>query len=88
MPPICQMCPMPRLRAESQALIKQHGSTGTLPMTRAFMKVISQLPMGAVIFPGIELDIEDADWRAIEQDPVHPLHQIARSMVEFELPLS
>ena len=64
------------------------GSTGTLPMTRAFMKVISQLPMGAVIFPGIELDIEDADWRAIEQDPVHPLHQIARSMVEFELPLS
>ena len=64
------------------------GSTGTLPMTRAFMKVISHLPMGAVIFPGIELDIEDADWRAIEQDPVHPLHQIARSMVEFELPLS
>jgi ATP-dependent helicase/nuclease subunit B len=64
------------------------GSTGTLPMTRAFMKVISQLPMGVVIFPGIELDIEDADWCAIEQDPVHPLHQIARSMVEFELPLS
>ena len=64
------------------------GSTGTLPMTRAFMKVISQLPMGVVIFPGIELDIEDADWCAIEQDSVHPLHQIARSMAEFELPLS
>ncbi len=64
------------------------GSTGSLPMTRAFMKVISQLPMGAVVFPGIELDIEETDWRAIEQDPVHPLHQIALSMVEFELPLS
>ena len=64
------------------------GSTGTLPMTRAFMKVISQLPMGAVIFPGIELDIEDTDWHAIEQDRVHPLHQIARSMLELELPLS
>ena len=64
------------------------GSTGSSPMTRAFMKVISQLPMGAVVFPGIELDIEETDWRAIEQDPVHPLHQIALSMVEFNLPLS
>ena len=34
------------------------GSTGTLPMTRAFMKVISKLSMGDVILPGIELDIE------------------------------
>ena len=64
------------------------GSTGSLPMTRAFMKVISRLPMGAVIFPGIELEIDDTDWRAIEQDPVHPLHQIAHSMFELELPLS
>ena len=57
-------------------------------MTRAFMKVISQLPMGAVIFPGLDLDIEHTDWHAIENDSVHPLNQIARSMVEFELPLS
>ena len=64
------------------------GSTGTLPMTRAFMKVISQLPMGAVIFPGLDLDIEHTDWHAIENDSVHPLSQIARSMAEFELPLS
>ena len=64
------------------------GSTGTLPMTRSFMRVISQLPMGVVIFPGIDLDIEDTEWRAIEHDPVHPLSQIARAMVEFELPLS
>ncbi len=64
------------------------GSTGTLPMTRSFMRVISQLPMGAVIFPGIDLDIEDTEWRAIENDPVHPLNQIARAMVEFELSLS
>ena len=64
------------------------GSTGTLPMTRAFMKVISQLPMGAVIFPGIELDIENTDWQAIKKDPVHPFYQIARTMVEFELQLS
>ena len=64
------------------------GSTGTLPMTRSFMRVISQLPMGAVIFPGIDLDIEDTEWRAIEHDPVHPLSQIARAMVEFELPIS
>ena len=57
-------------------------------MTRAFMKVISQLPMGAVIFPGIDLDIEYTDWQAIQKDLVHPFYQIARTMVEFELPLS
>ncbi len=64
------------------------GSNGTLPMTRAFMKVISQLPIGAVIFPGLDLEIAEIDWRAIEQDQVHPLHQIALSMIELDLPLS
>ena len=53
------------------------GSTGTLPATQGLMKVISNLPQGQVVFPGLMTDIADEDWREIGRDKVHPLHPLA-----------
>ena len=53
------------------------GSTGTLPATQKMMKIISTLPKGKVVFPGLVPDISDDDWQAIASDKVHPLHPLS-----------
>ena len=46
------------------------GSTGAAPAAQRLMSVVAQLPMGAVVLPGLDLDLDDAAWSAID-DP-HP----------------
>ncbi|MGD9884916.1 MAG: double-strand break repair protein AddB, partial [Reyranella sp.] len=46
------------------------GSTGSQPATRELLAVISALPKGAVVLPGLDRDIDEASWRAL--DPSHP----------------
>ncbi len=48
------------------------GSTGSIPATRALLKVIASLPKGEVLLPGLDPEIDDASWRAIT--PQHPQH--------------
>ncbi len=46
------------------------GSTGSLPATAHLLSVISRLPHGAVVLPGLDADMDERSWRALE--PGHP----------------
>lgn len=53
------------------------GSTGSIPATAELMAVVAWLPTGWVVLPGLDRDAEEAEWRAIRDDPVHPQHGMA-----------
>lgn len=46
------------------------GSTGTIPATAELLAVIAGLPQGRVILPGLDPDIDDDSWAAMEE--THP----------------
>ncbi len=46
------------------------GSTGSLPATGLLLKTIAYLPQGRVILPGVDQDIDQAGWDAIDEG--HP----------------
>jgi ATP-dependent helicase/nuclease subunit B len=41
------------------------GSTGSMPATARFLKVIAGLPQGAVVLPGLDTDLDDEAWQLI-----------------------
>ena len=41
------------------------GSTGSIPATAELMTVVARLPTGAVVLPGLDMDMEDAVWSEI-----------------------
>jgi ATP-dependent helicase/nuclease subunit B len=41
------------------------GSTGSMPATARFLKVIAGLPQGAVVLPGLDTDLDDEAWQMI-----------------------
>ncbi len=46
------------------------GSTGSIPATAELLRVIANLPTGAVVLPGLDLVLDEASWN--ELDPGHP----------------
>jgi len=46
------------------------GSTGSIPATARLLKVIAGLPNGAVVLPGLDRNIGDESWSAL--DETHP----------------
>ncbi|NVJ70164.1 MAG: double-strand break repair protein AddB [Alphaproteobacteria bacterium] len=46
------------------------GSTGSIPATAKLLAVVARLPKGAVILPGLDRDMPDTAWDAI--DATHP----------------
>ena len=38
------------------------GSTGTVPATARLLETIARLPNGAVVLPGLDLDLDDESW--------------------------
>ncbi|GLS23187.1 double-strand break repair protein AddB [Labrys miyagiensis] len=51
------------------------GSTGSIPATRDLIKAVAVHPQGAVVLPGLDLDLDAAGWQAItrgEGEPSHP----------------
>ena len=52
------------------------GSTGTVPATAELMGVVARLPLGAVVLPGLDLDMDQAGWEAI--DDGHPQSALKR----------
>ena len=60
------------IEAEARRLAAHHagpviaaGSTGSMPATAKFLHVIAQLPQGAVILPGLDIDLDEASWQSI-----------------------
>jgi ATP-dependent helicase/nuclease subunit B len=56
------------------------GSTGSIPATADLLKVVSHLPQGVVVLPGLDRDSDDVTWKALE--PSHPQFGMAR-LLEF-----
>jgi double-strand break repair protein AddB len=48
------------------------GSTGTVPATARLLKTIASLPNGAVVLPGLDLDLDDDSWSMLAEHPEHP----------------
>lgn len=41
------------------------GSTGSIPATADLLDVVARLPQGAVVLPGLDLELDDEAWAAI-----------------------
>jgi ATP-dependent helicase/nuclease subunit B len=54
------------------------GSTGTIPATARLLKLISRLPQGCIILPGLDRSLDEAAWTAVQDEPTHPQHALAR----------
>lgn len=46
------------------------GSTGSMPTTARLLATVARLPEGAVVLPGLDLDLDRESWDAL--DPSHP----------------
>ncbi len=60
------------IEAEAARLIRHRdgpviaaGSTGSMPATARFLKVIAGLPQGAVVLPGLDSNLDDDAWQLI-----------------------
>lgn len=73
------------IRAEAERLAKKPpsgpvivaGVTGSIPATVALMRVVAGLPNGALVLPGLDLDLDEESWQAIQRpapDVAHPEH--------------
>ena len=57
-------------REQPRAPVIAAGSTGTIPATAELLSVISRLPAGCVVLPGLDTEMDEASWAALE--PGHP----------------
>lgn len=62
------------------------GSTGTVPATARLLAAIARLPNGAVVLPGIDLDLAHPAWDAITEEPApsHPQAALHHLMEELQ----
>jgi ATP-dependent helicase/nuclease subunit B len=60
------------------------GSTGAAPSTRLLMKAVLDLPRGAVVFPGVDLDMAEASWMRL--DPQHPQYVLSQTLQDLSIP--
>ena len=49
--------------AGSDAPVIAAGSTGSMPATAKLLATIARLPHGAVVLPGLDMDLDDASWQ-------------------------
>ncbi len=59
------------------------GSTGSIPATAALLKVVSRLPKGAVVLPGLDPDLDDESWAAL--DETHPQYGLKTLLERLEV---
>ena len=82
-----------RLIAAEAARLKQSGapviaagSTGSIPATAELLDTIAKLPNGAVVLPGLDLDLDEDSWRALGEKnapPSHPQFAMAALLRRF-----
>ena len=75
-----------RLKAEPpREPVIAAGSTGSIPATAELLATLAALPNGRVILPGLDRETSAEDWKAIEEDPLHPQHGMALLLKRFGL---
>ncbi len=75
-----------RWRAEPPAFpVIAAGSTGSLKPVAELLAVIAGLPRGRVVLPGLDRASDPGVWAAVEEDPGHPQHGLARLLQRLGL---
>jgi ATP-dependent helicase/nuclease subunit B len=59
------------------------GSTGSQPATRELLAVISRLPQGSVVLPGLDRDMDEASWGSLDQ--THPQFGLRELLVALNV---
>ena len=54
--------------ANSKAPVIAAGSTGSMPATAKLLATIARLPHGALVLPGLDIDLDEASWQRIAGD--------------------
>lgn len=75
-------------RTPPQTPVIVAGSTGTSPSSRKLMEGAVQLPRGAVLFPGLDTEVDEQTWRAILESPSHPQHAFADTLEALKVELA
>jgi ATP-dependent helicase/nuclease subunit B len=73
-----------RLARKTDCLAIAAGSTGSIPATAELIATIARLPLGAVVLPGLDTDLDDHSWRLIAGD-AHKKIAAAPSHPQFAL---
>ncbi len=60
------------------------GSTGSIPATADLLKVVANLPGGAVILPGLDKGLSDEAWDAL--GPTHPQYGLKHLLEWIDVP--
>lgn len=60
------------------------GSTGTIPAVARLLNVISKMPKGTVIIPGLDTNIDHESWDNLE--PTHPQYAIKSLLNILDVP--
>ena len=61
------------------------GSTGSMKPVAELLSVVAALPRGRVLLPGLDGSSDAGVWAAIEEDPSHPQHGLARLLRKLGL---
>lgn len=69
--------------APPRGVLVAAGSTGTAPATRALMVAIAAAPKGAVVLPGVDVNLADKAWRKV--DVQHPQGALRRLLDTAEV---
>lgn len=57
------------------------GSTGSIPATADLLYVVSRLPRGAVLLPGLDRDLDEASWQALDEcHPQYGLRELLKAL--------
>ena len=59
------------------------GSTGSIPATAGLLRVISRLPRGEVVLPGLDRQMPDDAWEAITE--THPQYMLKQLIQGFDV---
>ena len=73
-------------REPPQRPITIAGSTGSVPATARLMRVVVGLAEGAVVLPGLDLQLDATSWDAAHGDSAHPQHALARLLERLKTP--
>ena len=59
------------------------GSTGATPASRSLMAAAAKLPLGRIVFPGLDRDATPDAWTAISQSSGHPQFAFVRTLASL-----
>lgn len=60
------------------------GTTGSIPSVAELLRVIAGLPMGQVILPGLDQDVDEESWDLLQDD--HPQYGLKNLLAHMQVP--